>query len=148
MEPPNALAVFDELPPQFDGRLIRYQLAATGVFDEYSRKGVGRTQRTEHVTAGTMEEMRNRSQNLALCAFARAGRTEQQNGFVFHDSDSVRRDVEGLGVLVFDVNLLNFEERHLHLLRCTAAMHIQVQIVGRDTGDARSHKLPSCRFYQ
>jgi hypothetical protein len=65
-------------PPQFDGRFIRHQFALTGIGDERPAKFAFDLQIPEGIPAGEMEEIRNRAQDLALRAFAGAGRSKEE----------------------------------------------------------------------
>lgn len=84
METSSALGVLDKIPPQLHGRLIGHELAATGVFDEHFGQRIRRAQGAEDIATRAVKEMRDGAENLALGAFACAGRAEEEDGFVFH----------------------------------------------------------------
>src|SRR4051812_5302263 len=77
-------AVVDEIPPEIDSRLVRHKLAAAGIFEEDLAHGAVRFETAENLTAGAMEEVGDGSENFALCPFARAWRSKQQDGAILH----------------------------------------------------------------
>ena len=72
--------------PEFHGDVVRYELALAGIFEELLAEFRARIQRAKDIAASTVEKARDRSQNLALCPLAAAGRAEDQVCPVFHHS--------------------------------------------------------------
>jgi len=69
-------AGMDKLPPQFDGRPIRHELATTGVIQEHLADGGVVLEAPKDVTTGAMVEVGNRAQDFTLGAFSGAGGAE------------------------------------------------------------------------
>src|SRR5262249_26322302 len=76
--------VIDELVPKADGRFIRNEFAAAGVFQENFADGAVGFQAAEYVTAGAVKEMGYGAENLALSALARAWGAKEQDRAKLH----------------------------------------------------------------
>lgn len=77
VEMTEGLAAGDGLLPKADGRIVRHQLAATGVLDENAAKFVIYPEVAENVTAGAVIKVRDVGEDLALGALASTGCTEK-----------------------------------------------------------------------
>lgn len=75
---------FDRLSPQLDRDFVRNQFAAAGIFDEDLPDLTLDGEVSENIPARTVIKMRNVAKDLALSAFARAGRAEEEYRAVFH----------------------------------------------------------------
>jgi hypothetical protein len=84
MKAARAGVAFDRLAPEFDRLFVWNEFTATGVVDEDAPDRTVDSQVAEDIAAGAMEEVRDRSENLALSAFARARGSEEENCSVFH----------------------------------------------------------------
>ena len=76
MEAAGFGAAINEVAPQLDGRLVRNQFPAAGIFQEHRADLAVGLQTSENVPAGAVEEVGNGAQNFALGALAGARRAE------------------------------------------------------------------------
>src|SRR5207245_5630061 len=64
--------------------LIRHQLPAAGILQEYLADGAVGFQTAEHIAASAMEKIRYRPQDFTLGPFTGAGRAEKQHCSIDH----------------------------------------------------------------
>ena len=80
IEPSQLCLRRDIVAPQSHGVCVRHQLALAGITDEGPAELAVDGEVAENVAASAVEKIGYGPQNFSLCAFARAGRTDQQNG--------------------------------------------------------------------
>src|SRR5438105_14924606 len=75
----------DRLFPKFDRDVVWDELAFARIFEERFANFRARINGAEHIATRAMKKTRDGAEGFALCAFATAGRAEEDERPVFHE---------------------------------------------------------------